>query len=147
MSQRPGARTGWDTPCEWLRADITRSVQTHVSEESIWNFIQDQPFLSTVERELRQLVGEETSLDASKLKNMDADVDKLKAMFDREIGATWAQAAAHNTVSKLLLGARARVAAPWREYEEVSQRTGNDSTAAYVRRHLSTYAFRHEWLP
>ena len=39
MSSNPGARVGWDTPCEWLHAEITASVQIRVTEKSITDFI------------------------------------------------------------------------------------------------------------
>ena len=146
MSLQPGSRVGWDTPCEWLHKDITNSVKTCVSDTAIWNFIQDQPFLNTVDREMRGALGVEAShTSEAKLKRMDADVAKLKKLFDDKIGATWAQAARQNSVSNLLQGAPARVKPPWEEYEDVHNRQGEDSTAAYCRRHLSTYAFRHEW--
>ena len=84
----------------------------------------------------------------AKLKAMDADVAKLKVMFDQLIGATWARAARQNNTSNLLSNASAsRITPPWQEYEIIAGRQGNDSTAAYVRRHLSTYAFRHKWKP
>ena len=75
-------------------------------------------------------------------------VKTLKEMFQSliVIGATWAQAARQNTVSRLMTSAEIRRATqPWLEYERIGRTIGNDSTAAYVRRHLQTYAFRHEW--
>ena len=57
MSSHPGARVGWDTPCEWLHAAITANVTTHVSDAAIWNYIQQHPFMDTVDKELRQLLG------------------------------------------------------------------------------------------
>ena len=148
MSSHPGARVGWDTPCEWLHAAITASVTTHVSDASIWNHIQQHPFMDTVDKELRQIMGVDRSATEAKLKDMDADVAKLKVMFDQLIGATWARAARQNNRSNLLSNARgARIKPPWQEYEDIAGSQGQDSNAAYVRRHLSTYAFRHEWRP
>ena len=148
MSSRPGARVGWDTPCEWLHAAITASVTTHVSDAAIWSYIQQHPFMDTVDKELRQIMGVDRSATEAKLKDMDADVAKLKVMFDQLIGATWAHAARQNNRSNLLSNARgARIKPPWQEYEDIAGSQGQDSNAAYVRRHLSTYAFRHEWKP
>ena len=146
MSKNPGARVGHDSPCEWLHADITASVQTHVTEATIEKFITTRPFTTTVERELRSLLGTESDSSANKLKAMDEDVKKLLKLFRSEIGATWAAATSANAVSKLKMQSRSQTT-PWAEYEAVASQKGNDSTASYVRRHLSTYAFQHEWQP
>ena len=72
----------------------------------------------------------------------------IKAMLKNKIGATWAHAARANSSSQLMTAAAVgRSKTPWKEYADVAQQTGRDSTAAYVRRHLQTYAFRHEWQP
>ena len=56
------------------------------------------------------------------------------------------RAARANSSSQLMTAAAiGRSKAPWKEYDAIAQRLGKDSTAAYVRRHLQTYAFRHEW--
>ena len=147
MSARPGARVGHDMPCEWLHADLTRSVQHHVSETKIAQFIAEQPFLKACEEGLRGSLELEADMSETKLKAMDADVARLKDMFCVRIGATWAQAARANTSSQLLSATDSRVKAPWKEYADVAGRKGDDSTAAYVRRHITKYAFRHEWQP
>ena len=78
---------------------------------------------------------------------MDVAVTTLKNMFRQHIGATWAQAARANATSVLMTAAAIRRSKkPWEEYDRIARETGNDSTASYVRKHLQTYAFRHEWL-
>ena len=146
MSKSAGARVGHDSPCEWLHADITTSVSQHVTETSISNFLKSRPFTATVDAQLRSVLGLEYESQA-KLKNMDEDVKTLKAMFRSLIGATWAHAARQNTASRLMTAAEiSRSKKPWDEYANIASLIGKDSTAAYVRRHLQTYAFRHEWL-
>ena len=39
MSSNPGARVGWDSPCEWLHAELTASPKIRVTEHSITEFI------------------------------------------------------------------------------------------------------------
>ena len=144
MSSHAGARVGHDSPCEWLHADITASVRTRVTEASIENFIRTRPFCYAVDRQLRSVLDLER--DTARLKIMDDDVKILKDMFRTKIGNTWVRAARANSSSQLMTAAAiGRSKAPWKEYDAIAQRLGKDSTAAYVRRHLQTYAFRHEW--
>ena len=148
MSTHPGARVGHDSPCEWLHADITASVQTRVTETSITNYIKRRPFTTAVDRQLRSMLGLEHDTSRSKLKVMDTDVATLKKMFRDKVGADWAHAARANRASQLMTAAAlGRSKTPWTEYENISKLKGKDSTAAYVRRHLQTYAFSHEWMP
>ena len=148
MSRNAGCRVGHDAPCEWLHADITASVQTRVTEASISDYIKARPFCATVDQQVREVLGFGAESSERKLKNMDVDVATLKKMFREHIGATWAQAARTNTTSVLMTAAAMRRSKkPWEELGKVGALQGNDSTAAYVRRHLQTYAFRHEWMP
>ena len=50
MSSHTGARVGYDSPCEWLHADITQCVQTRVTETSISQFIKNRAFCDAVDR-------------------------------------------------------------------------------------------------
>ena len=146
MSSHTGARVGYDSPCEWLHADITECVQTRVTEASISQFIKTRPFCDAVDRQLRSLLDLERHNSDAKLKVMDEDVKTIKAMLKNKIGATWAHAARANSSSQLMTAAAmGRSKTPWKEYADIAKQTGRDSTVAYVRRHLQTYAFRHEW--
>ena len=147
MSSNPGARVGWDTPCEWLHAEITASVQIRVTEKSITDFIKKRAFSMAVDAQLRSMLNLGRDSSDRKLKAMDADVATLKKMFRQRIGATWVQAARANATSVLMTTAAVgRSKKPWEEFHRVARLQGSDSTASYVRRHLQTYAFRHEWL-
>ena len=145
MSSHAGACVGLDTPCEWLHYDLTTSLTARVTEISIEEFIKDQPFLHTTTNGMRTALGTEKHDDVAKLKAMDADVATLKSMFRTKIGATWVQASRARTSSKLLSGTGARQTRPWKQYEKVHNQKGDDSTFAYVRRHLMTLAFSHVW--
>ena len=147
MSLNPGARVGWDTPCEWLHCHITESIQTRVSETRIESFIKEQPFLKTCERGVRSGLGTDVDTAESKLKGMEDDVGTIKKMFRTLIGSTWASASRMNTSPKLFGGQAPRGGLPWKAYERTAQQTGNDSTGAYVRKHIMSYAFSHEWQP
>ena len=57
MSKSAGARVGHDSPCEWLHADITTSLTSHVTESSISRFIKSRPFTATVDAQLRSVLG------------------------------------------------------------------------------------------
>ena len=142
-----GARGGWDTPCEWLHRAITVSVQTHVSESRIEAFILQQPLFKTVEEGVRTVLGTDAEATETKLKAMDEDVAALKSMFRKLIGSTWAEASRANTTPKLFGGQAPRGGVPWKAYERIAQQTGDDSTGAYVRKHVMAYAFSHEWKP
>ena len=97
---------------------------------------------------MREVLGIGAEPSERKLKNMDVDVATLKDMFRQHIGATWARAARANAASVLMTAAAVRrCKKPWEELARVGALHGNDSTADYVRRHLQTYAFRHEWQP
>ena len=147
MSMNDGARVGWDTPCEWLHDSITRHVQTHVTETSIENYILDKPFMDATARGLRQVMGTERH-DIAKLKRMDTDVKIIKNMLRKSVGLDWATAARRNKTSQLFpSGSSGRTVLPWKTYEKQHQKTGADSTYEYVRRHLMTLAFTHEWQP
>lgn len=80
---------------------ITLSVQHHVSESRIEDFIKQQPFLKTVKKVVRAALDIDGEASETKLKSMDEDVDTLKKLFRTEIGATtWAVAARLNTSPK-----------------------------------------------
>ena len=89
--------------------------------------------------------GERRPLRDKKLKDMEADVETLEKLFRKLIGTSWAVAARPNTSPKLFGGTAPRGGLPWKAYDRVAQQTGDDSNAAYVRKHLMTYAFSHEW--
>ena len=116
-------------------------------EKRIEIFILDQPFLTTVDRALRGALGIGRDTSDQKLKSMDADVAILKAMFHKLIGSTWAVAGRANHRSQLLTGRYAREKPGWKQYEDVANKRGDDSTSSYVRRHVMSYAFSHEWRP
>ena len=147
MSTTPGARVGWDTPCEWLHADFTASVRTRVTEGQIEKFIANKAFLTTVERHVRSALQLDAALSESKLKDMADDVKAMKELFRSCIGATWATAASEKSVSELFKKDQPKGKTPWAQYKDVSCRSGDDATSAYVQRHLMRYAFRHEWQP
>ena len=144
MTSNTGTRVGWDTPCEWLHADITASVQNHVSEHRIERFIREQAFLATVDQGVRTALQIDADSSRNKLKDMEEDVKTMKAMFCKHIGATWASATREKEDSDLFTDADAdRGKTPWKQYEAVSNRTGADATSAYVRKHLMTYLCFH----
>ena len=147
MSRNAGACMGWDCPCEWLHDSITRHVQTHVTEKAIEDYILNKPFMDAAARGLRDLIGLD-STDAAKLKKMNSDVSKIKKMLYAKVGSNWVAASAVNSSSKLFpSGSAGRTSRPWRQYEKIHKQAGKDSTYEYVRRHLMTLAFRHEWRP
>ena len=111
-----------------------------------------RPFCATVDRQVREVLGIGAEPSERKLKNMDVDVAvaTLKDMFRQHWRHPhgWARAARANAASVLMTAAAVRrCKKPWEELERVGALQGNDSTADYVRRHLQTYAFRHEWQP
>ena len=65
------------------------------------------------------------------------------------LAAKYGSRSARANAASVLMTAAAvrRCKKPWEELARVGALQGNDSTADYVRRHLQTYAFRHEWLP
>ena len=143
MGKVPGTATGWDMPCEDLNRSITLGVPSLVSEERISNFIEEYPFTSTVANGLRQLMYEHRADRERKLKDMDADVQRLKELFRRRIGTTWAEASRRND-DHVLVGAGAR-GKPWDAVQIVGVQTGADSVHEWVRRQVHKYAPFFTW--
>ena len=143
MGKVPGTSTGWDMPCEDLNRSITLGVPSLVSEERISNFIEEYPFTSTVANGMRQLMYEHRADRERKLKDMDADVQRLKELFRRRIGTTWAEASRRND-DHMLVGAGAR-GQPWDAVRITGVQTGTDSVHEWVRRQVHKYAPFFTW--
>jgi len=143
MGKAAGTSTGWDQPCEELHRSISLGVPNLVSEERIARFIQEYPFTATVANGLRQVMYEHRADPLHKLKDMDADVQKLKEFFRRRIGKNWAEASKENTIPKLV-GAGAR-GTPWEAVLKVASQTGRDSVHEWVRRQVHRNASFFTW--
>ena len=132
LSYKAGSRTGHDMPCEMLHRAISAGVVNHVSPERIGNFIRAFPFLQRGKDMLHQWLLAGRKDKQTFMKDMDADVQKLKQWFVDKVGADWRAATRRNSNSQLGL---ASGKLPWKEVAETSQKGGEDAVAAYVARH------------
>lgn len=132
-----GCGVGWDWAVEMLNAAIKAHVQHHVSEQQIKNFVANWALLEVVQERLRDLRNRHRNINniAGHGPDVTNDVEKLKSIFRRVIGRTWAEATARNTNSHVTEGPQ-RQMVPWREVRGVMTRAGNEAPHAYVRRHV-----------
>lgn len=138
VSQRPGAQTGWDHPCEGLNGAITACVTSHLSQERIARFVAQYPFLDVCYHEIVGFAHADRSADPDYHgKDPGEAVQRLKAHFIDRIGRTWAIASRSNASSKLRMES---VAKPWLEIRKTMTRAGDHSLAAIVRRHSAVWA-------
>ena len=74
------------------------------------------------------------------MKDMDGNVQRMKAWLMKKVGPTWAVATARNSESKLEIG-RGKV--PWVEVAEEMAKYGKDSTESRVAQTVQglTYTF------
>ena len=128
MSQH--VHTGWDGPIEWLNGPITDGVKRLVSEERIENFVANYAFMNSSYSALLDSIGVTRSGQAN-MRDMDSNVDRMKAWLVRCIGPDWATATRQNTHSQLGIG---RGVLPWVEMQTAMTRRGDDAVPAFVSR-------------
>ena len=138
MSLKPGRRVGHDTPCEWLNKSITLGVRNRVTEAAIEDFVASNPFVEHSYQMLREQLGLGVKDRERKMKNMDKDVDMLKAAFRSKIGSTWLQVTAPRPNSKFNLGA----ARPWADVKAENSKPDSaksESLPAFIARHVKSH--------
>lgn len=129
-----GVHVGWDTPIEWLNGAITEGVHDLVSQARIADFIRNFAFMDANYACLLEYL--HTARDThAKMKDMDCNVDAMKAWLIAKVGPDWESATRHNSVSNLGIGAGRRGPTPkppWVEVEENMMRAGADSVHTHV---------------
>ena len=145
MGEQPGTCVGWDHPCENLHRAITLGVAKFVSAERIKRFIEQWPFLETVSKGLRQIIWRMRGDRKGHMKDMDADVQKLKELFRTKVGRTWAVASTPNAGTPQLIGEGWR-GRPWVSMRMTMNKHGVDSVHEWICRHLDTYTGFFPWL-
>ena len=136
LSEREGAMVGWDHPIELLNGAITRGVQSHVSLEHIEQFLKIYPLLEHNHTVLREWTMPARDRYASKMKDMDSDVGRLKEWFMQSVGSDWlsvcACTAQLNSIppGPQLVARRGRP--PWEEVEATMTQHGASSVPAFV---------------
>ena len=140
-----GCGVGWDWEIELLNAAIKGHVAQHVSEAQINNFVADWPLIESVMKRLRDLRRRNWSGKiASHTANATNDVNRLKEIFRRTIGRTWAEATSRNRTPHVTKGPQ-RQKLPWVEVRNVMRRGGDDAPHAYIRKHLTEYTPFFSW--
>ena len=128
MSQR--TFVGWDTPIEWLNGAITDGVKRLVSEARIENFVLNYSFLNSNYAHLLDVI-EVARGQHQTMRDMDANVDRMKHWLISHIGHNWATATTPNQNSQLGIP---RGVLPWVETQQAMTRVGNDAVPTYVAR-------------
>ena len=136
MGEQPGTCVGWDHPCENLHRAITLGVSKFVSAERISRFIAQWPFLEMVSRGLRHVIWRMRGDRKGHMKDMDQDVQRLKELFRRKVGTTWAEASRPNTSRPQLIGAGWR-GRPWVAMRMMMNKQGPDSLYNWMRSTVS----------
>lgn len=122
---------GWDTPIEWLNGAITQGVSKLVSEQRIAKFVSNYAFLDSNYHFLLDSVKGGYSSTA-KMRELDSNVDAMKAWLLSNIGSTWtwSEAARDNLNSKL--GIERLGVPPWAEIRHVMTQDGKQSVEEHV---------------
>lgn len=144
MGEQPGTCVGWDHPCENLHRAITLGVSKFVSAERISRFIAQWPFLEMVSRGLRHIIWRMRGDRKCHMKDMDQDVQKLKELFRRKVGTTWAEASRPNTSRPQLIGAGWR-GRPWVAMQMMMNKQGSESLYNWMRSILDRYTGFFPW--
>ena len=144
MGEQPGTCVGWDHPCENLHRAITLGVSKFVSAERISRFIAQWPFLEMVSRGLRHVIWRMRGDRKGHMKDMDQDVQRLKELFRRKVGTTWAEASRPNTSRPQLIGAGWR-GRPWVAMRMMMNKQGPDSLYNWMRSILDRYTGFFPW--
>lgn len=138
---------GWDTPIEWLNGAITDGVRSLVSEPRIEEFVRNYSFLDANYAAMLDVMASVRSGAPDKahyMRDMDSNVDCMKAWLIEKVGADWAEATRANINSELGIG---RGTPPWEEMRTTMSQAGKDAVPAFVARHVrdltnSFYRFR-----
>ena len=138
LSDREGAMTGWDMPCERLNAYITNTVQTQVSPESIDRAVKLYPLLEH-NRSLLASTSREHMM-----KDIEQDVQVLKeALFQvldpQNLGNTWHQATVARATTPWTANQNQRGRAPWHEVRECMRGGVATHIATQVRKLTDSY--------
>ena len=86
------SHVGWDMPIEKLNMWIKESVISNISEMQICKFIWRLNFVQHVTRALKSLMWSKRKKDTATLKDISADVLKIKEFLRANIGADYATA-------------------------------------------------------
>ena len=136
MSDREGAMVGHDCPVEWLNGAITSGVDSHVSIERIEKFIVGYPLLQHNHHIMREWSMSARARYDAFMKELDGDVNALKAMFMEKVGADWQSVCRRSTWQNSQPPAAqlidAKHSKPWEEVNRVMTRTGSDSVTHFI---------------
>ena len=136
MSDQEGCMVGYDCPIEWLNGAITAGVQSHVSLERIENFIHVYPMYQHNHHIIRQWSMPGRARYIAFMKDMDTDVNSLKAMFIEQVGADWLSVINCRTWQKSQPPAPqlidVRDVTPWNHVNTTMTRGGSDSVSVFV---------------
>ena len=122
---------GWDSPVEFLNGAITDGVSSLVSESRIEEFVANYAFMNHNYAALLDML-EISRPTRANMRDMDANVARMKDWLITHIGATWDAAVLANANSKLGISTRGQP--PWKEMR----------SAIYdVHSHRPSGTFRH----
>ena len=107
-----------------------------MSRERIEEFVADYSFMDSNYAQLLdvlEIARGGVPERAHFMKDMDANVDRMKGWLIKHIGADWASATRPNRDSKLGIG---RGVPPWEEVATTMSQSGKDAVPAFVSRHV-----------
>ena len=128
LSDREGAMTGWDMPCEHLNSYITASVTDHVSPESIETAVHRYAIFSHNHALIAPTSSEHM------MKEFEDDVEELKKQLRRAMGTSWRAACAKQGRPPWAQAQNQRGMAPWLEVQQTMSKGGRDAVGAFIAR-------------
>ena len=144
------SHVGWDMPIEKLNMWIKESINYKITEDALRTFIRRINFTHVVVRNVKRFYTSNRKSDhTSKLKDIDADVQLIKAFLRAKIGTTYAEATAASDENLLEMdlsnwgGLRnVRAKSPWHEMRRTMQ-----DYRSYVQDEVTKLCPWHHWAP
>ena len=140
-----GCGVGWDMVIEKVNLAIKEHVDAHVSEEQIRNFVENWACLETVQKHMRDILGENRAEQHWRGRDVRADIDMLKEFFRSKIGQTWATATRRDTTLRVTAGSGRAARKPWNDIEAVMAQRGDEAPHAYIARYVQRMTPYFTW--
>ena len=141
------SHVGWDMPIEIMNSWIKSSVVANVTEALIKKFIRRLNFTHVVMRGLKGIMHRFRQPDPESLKQIDADVDKIKKFLREKIGSDWRSATSPSHENLLGLDMAdwggnqyPRQHTPWKQMERAML-----DYPEYVTRNVTKLSPWHQW--
>ena len=141
------SHVGWDMPIEIMNSWIKASVVARVTESLICKFIRRLNFTHVVLRGIMMITRRNRKPETESLKQIDADVEKIKEFLREKIGTDFRAATTPSDENPLDLhmaewggNRRARQCTPWARMEG-----GMRDYRAYVTRQVTKLCPWHHW--